>query len=175
MYQATKIVWAQFPISCQRNLLLSLVIGVFLRARDTWNMAKHGCIKLWNMAFEWALLLQLWTRISSIHDMSYGQNLVHGEGTSLSRVGPYLSILFWSCLILSDAHMKFYGGFTNINIKLSFVVCESAFLVVQSLWATHLRDATWDHLPLRKSVEDEDRTCMGWYLPRIHNLKSYRW
>ena len=23
------------------------------------------------------------------HDMSYGQNLVHGEGTSLSRVGPY--------------------------------------------------------------------------------------
>ena len=73
--------------------------------------------------------------------MSYGQNLVHGEGTSLSRVGLYracsgrtlyktfwgyrfgyrfrvgpyqfcsnrnpttLSILLWSCLILSDAHM----------------------------------------------------------------------
>ena len=56
--------------------------------------------------------------------MSYGQNLVRGEGTSLSRVGPYLSILFWSCLILSDAHMKFYGGFiTNINIKLSFICC----------------------------------------------------
>ena len=63
--------------------------------------------------------------------MSYGQNLVHGEGTSLSRVGPYrfcrpywgyrfrvgpyrfctdgnpttLSILLWSYLILSDTHM----------------------------------------------------------------------
>ena len=28
-------------------------------------------------------------------DMSYGQNLVHGEGTSLSRVGPY-----WFCNVL---------------------------------------------------------------------------
>ena len=47
--------------------------------------------------------------------MSYGQNLVHGEGTSLSRVGPYrfcsdanprtLSILLWSYSILSDTHM----------------------------------------------------------------------
>ena len=47
--------------------------------------------------------------------MSCGQNLVHGEGASSSRVGPYrfcsdgnpttLSILLWSYLILSDTHM----------------------------------------------------------------------
>ena len=47
--------------------------------------------------------------------MSYKQNLVQGEGTSLSRADPYrfcsdgnpttFSILLWSYLILSDTHM----------------------------------------------------------------------
>ena len=56
-----------------------------------------------------------WKQISKAGQLSYGQNLVHGEGTSLSRVGPYrfcsdgknttLSIQLWSYLILSDTQL----------------------------------------------------------------------
>ena len=39
--------------------------------------------------------------------MSYGQTLVHGKGTSLSRVGPigFAVMALWSYLYLSDTHI----------------------------------------------------------------------
>ena len=61
------------------------------------------------------------------HQMSYGQDLVHGERTSLNRVGPYrfcsegnpttLAILLWSYLILSDTPMIRMSSTKWINVS----------------------------------------------------------
>ena len=62
--------------------------------------------------------------------MSYGQHLVPGEGTSLSRVGPYrfcsdgnpmtLSIQLWSYLVLSDTHIKICISIYVIHIMYAY-------------------------------------------------------
>ena len=47
-------------------------------------------------------------RKGSLH-MSYGQNSVHGEGTSLIRVGPG-SVLQWRHLVQAFLRVSFQGG-----------------------------------------------------------------
>ena len=54
-------------------------------------MYVHACVCI--CMYMYAYVLYVYVCMSaSMHiyiDKSYGQNLVHGEGTSLSRVGPY--------------------------------------------------------------------------------------
>ena len=121
-------------------------------------------ILLWSIGFYWDLDEAWWSCF-----MSYGQNLVNGEGTSLSRVGPY----------------RFCGGGTlgklswGYRFGYCFRVCPYRFCSDANpralsilLWSYLILSDT--HIFKRRRLKESNKSNKCWDLLRYSWVRLYQ-